>query len=82
MAWNVAGFSDLPAGETPFGILTILSQSFGYSVAGGNAAYGPTQLGFVPLAAAAVPEPETLALLGLALGAAALVRHRGKRSIG
>lgn len=80
-ALGVAGFTGLPSGELPFGILTFLSQSFGYSVAGGNANYGPTQLGFVPLlAAAAVPEPETLALFGLALGAAALVRRRGKRS--
>ncbi len=53
-----------------------LSQSFGYSVAGG-ATYGNDRLGAVTLvSAAAVPEPETIAILGLGLGALALSRRR------
>jgi hypothetical protein len=45
-----------------------LSQSFGYSVAGGTA-YGDNRLGALDLAVA-VPEPATVALLGTALFAA------------
>ena len=53
-----------------------LSQSFGYSVAGG-ATYGNDRLGAVTLVgAAAVPEPETLTMLGLGLGALVLARRR------
>ncbi len=39
-----------------------LSQSFGYSVAGGAADYGTTRLGVVSLP---VPEPTSMALMGL-----------------
>lgn len=53
-----------------------LSQSFGYSVAGG-ATYGDNRLGAVTLVgAAAVPEPETLGILGLGLAALAVSRRR------
>ncbi len=52
-----------------------LSQSFGYSVAGG-ATYGPTRLGTASVAA--VPEPGSLALVALALGATGFVRRNRK----
>lgn len=44
-----------------------LSQSFGYSVAGG-ASYGADRLGSVTLGAAAVPEPATWAMLLVGFG--------------
>ena len=53
-----------------------LSQSFGYSV-GGGALYGDDRLGRVSLVgAAAVPEPSTVAVLGLGVVALALARRR------
>lgn len=53
-----------------------LSQSFGYSVAGG-ATYGNDRLGAVTLVgAAAVPEPETIGLVGLGLASLIAVRRR------
>lgn len=51
-----------------------LSQSFGYSVAGGDSAYGSNRLGVVTYSA--VPEPATMAALGL--GVAAMIRRRKK----
>ena len=57
-----------------------LSQAFGYSVAGG-ATYGDSRLGAVTLVgAAAVPEPETLGILGLGLAALAVSRRRTRKT--
>ncbi|MBC7941982.1 MAG: hypothetical protein H7Z19_19865 [Chitinophagaceae bacterium] len=72
-ALGVAGYG-LPAGETAAGIRLNLSQSFGYSVAGG-ASYGGSRLGFVSLRGE-VPEPGGLALAGLALTALAVTRRK------
>jgi hypothetical protein len=58
-----------------------LSQSFGYSVAGG-ADYGTNRLGAVTLVGpSAVPEPETLTMLGLGIGALALSRRKAKATV-
>jgi hypothetical protein len=68
------GFNKAVAG----GNVTLnLSQSFGYSVAGGQDYYGDNRLGTVAVpGASAVPEPSALALVGAALGVLALTRRR------
>lgn len=54
-----------------------LSQSFGYSVAGGQSFYGNNRLGTVALGA--VPEPATWAMMMLGFGAmGAALRRRAK----
>lgn len=73
-ALGVTGFG-LPPGETAVGIRLNLSQSFGYSVAGGSG-YGDTRLGFVDLPAATVAAPSVPALFGAALLLLALQRRR------
>ena len=57
-----------------------LSQSFGYSVAGG-ASYGANRLGSVALAGS-VPEPSTWAILMLGLAGLSFASRRGKRNRG
>ena len=65
------GFNTASPGGT---VLMTLSQSFGYSVAGG-ASYGANRLGAV-VVPAEVPEPASLALVGVALAGLATVRRR------
>jgi hypothetical protein len=72
----------LPVGETAVGIRLNLSQSFGYSVVGGQANFGDARLGFVDLPAATVPAPGVPALAGAALLALAALRRRvGKAAL-
>ena len=55
-------------GQTFENTITLrLSQSLSYSVAGG-ATYGPNRLGAISLAAPAVPEPETWAMMLVGFG--------------
>ena len=57
------GFNTLNAANPD--IMLRLSQSFGYSVAGGIGNFGPNDLGVeIDPDFAAVPEPSTIALLG------------------
>lgn len=59
-------YNILTTNTAPGGLVTTrLSQSFGYSVAGGSS-YGVNRLGAVN-APATVPEPTTLVLIGMAL---------------
>ena len=66
-----------PDGTNPDVVLR-LSQSFSYSVAGGDT-YGPSRLGEVALQDAALPEPAAAAMLLPALGMLGWIRRRGAR---
>jgi PEP-CTERM motif len=77
-ALGVANYG-LPPGETALGVQLRLSQSFGYSVAGG-ADYGAERLGFVDLPAE-VPEPGALMLSALALAGLAATRRRSSKGL-
>jgi hypothetical protein len=80
-AIDFAMFLDNPYGMSytataPGGNVTInLSQSFGYSVAGGQNNFGDARLGTVQ-APSSVPEPAPLALFGIAFAALGFVRRR------
>ncbi|HEY1601829.1 MAG TPA: hypothetical protein VGG64_19665 [Pirellulales bacterium] len=70
---NLAGFSPLSGS-----VQLRLSQSFGYSVAGGQDAYGDARLGLVNIPGA-VPEPASVlvwTLLGLTVGGVGWWRKR------
>jgi hypothetical protein len=56
-----------------------LSQSFGYSVAGGPAAYGANRLGAFTLTAA-VPEPQTWAMMLLGFAGIGFMAYRRKQN--
>lgn len=76
-ALGVTGFNPDP---NPVGIRLNLSQSFGYSVAGGQAFYGDERLGFVP-AVVPTPEPATLTLMASGfVGIAAFARRRRRNT--
>jgi hypothetical protein len=70
------GFSTVSAANPD--VLLRLSQSLGYSVAGGIVNYGPTDLGleFLP-PPAQVPEPGSLVLLGTCVAVALAWRSKG-----
>lgn len=71
---NALGVTGYVPDASAVGIRLNLSQSFGYSVAGGQTNYGDERLGFVPLAV--VPEPSTYALMAAGLAALGLVARR------
>lgn len=71
-ALGVTGFTPDP---NPVGIRLNLSQSFGYSAAGGQADYGDERLGYVSLATT-VPEPSTYALMIAGLMAVGVAARR------
>jgi hypothetical protein len=81
----VAGLTYFPGQQfAPAGgdVVLRLSQSFGYSV-GGGALYGDNRLGRVTLVgAAAVPEPSTVAVLGIGIVGLAFARRRRAASRG
>jgi hypothetical protein len=78
---NALGIPTFTLGaNTPVGIRLNLSQSFGYSVAGGQASYGDTRLGYVSLPTSAVPEPSTYALMAAGLAGLLVLQHRRRRA--
>lgn len=72
------GFPTMVAGNN---LLMSLSQSFGYSVAGGQIYYGDNRLGsvIVPGQSSAVPEPATVLLFGFGLVGLAGARRKFKK---
>ncbi len=75
-ALNVTGFGI----ANPVGIRLNLSQSFGYSVAGGQSGYGDTRLGYVSLDTTTVPEPSTYVLFASGLAALGFAARRRRNA--
>ncbi len=74
----IPGLSSYPLDHAGGQLTLRLSQSFGYSVAGGEL-YGPDRLGSVTLGVSAVPLPASLPMFGAALLGLAAVGYRVKR---
>jgi hypothetical protein len=72
---NALGVTGYAPPTSPVGIRLNLSQSFGYSVAGGADSYGDARLGFVSLATT-VPEPSSYALMFAGLAAVGMVARK------
>jgi hypothetical protein len=73
---NLSGYTDISAAND---VLRLnLSQTFGYSVAGGQADYGSTELGEVTYAAAP-DSASTIAMLGATVAGLAALRRRFSR---
>ena len=73
---NDLGVAPYAPDASPVGIRLNLSQAFGYSVAGGQAAYGDTRLGYVPLSSTSTPEPATYVLVGSGLALLGIVKRK------
>ena len=74
---NALGVTGYTFDPSAVGIRLNLSQSFGFSVAGG-ASYGDDRLGFVSLST--VPEPSTYALMAAGLAAIGLAKRRRRHA--
>jgi hypothetical protein len=79
----IAGLNYNPAVTFGNPVRLNLSQSFSYSVAGGQASYGTTRLGLADVSSvAAVPEPATWAMMIIGFGIVGFgLRSRRKQAV-